>query len=154
MMKKIMLILVLATQARAMEINKAIGTILLTGSYYCAIEAYMQDYNGHISKAEREKYRNCYFAGAALLQASGLAMLGPILIHSNCPVTTASKFTLGAMSMAEGVYLLKMAKLHHDEFKKRGHWVHERERNQFLCGALLCGVFGSGMVIWAINDLK
>lgn len=145
MIKKIMLILVLATQTRAMEINEAIGTLMLASSYYGGIEVYVQNYTVHPSNFPKDEIRIACTLGSLLTQISGNALLAPVLVKSANPALTMAKFHGGAFSLALGAYQLKMAKYYEN---------NEQERDWFLGYAAICVVTGSGLLWSAMNDTK
>lgn len=135
----------LVTQARAMEINEALGTLLLASSYYCGIEVYMQNYTVHPSNFPRDEIRIACTAGSLVTQIAGNAFLAQILIKSAHPARTMAKFHGGAFSLALGAYQLKMAKYYEN---------NERERDRFTGYAGICGVIGGGLLWSATNDTK
>lgn len=135
----------LTTQVQAMEVNEALGTLLLASSYYCGIEVYMQNYTVHPSNFDREKIRTAYTAGSLFMQISGNALLAQALVKSANPGRTMAKFHGGAFCLALGAYQIKMVKYYEN---------NEYERDWFLGYAGICGAFGVGLLWSATNDTK
>ncbi len=168
-MKKILFCLLLlvhfGNKTQAMELRdlsrELAGIGLLTGGFYCAIEGLAGHLETALARDEDPAQRhiaracaNSWLKCAVMAGGTGYVLLTPSIARSATPVKTSVKLVVGSTFLAAAAHGFKFAGQYHRQYQWNHHYINERERNQFLAGAMVCGTLGMVFVGAGMHDIK